>query len=66
MDISYVPYQTTNIAAGLRAARLDVFGRPGDRPDNPNIALLVTDGFPEEDGRGSAFVEAEESRRCYS
>ena len=39
----------TDLAAGLRRARLNVFGRraPADRPDAPNVAVVLTDGRPD-------------------
>ena len=39
---------TTNTAHGLELMRTAVFGRPGDRDDVPNVAVLITDGQPNE------------------
>lgn len=38
----------TDIADGLQTAREQVFGRAGDRPNAPNLAILLTDGVPNE------------------
>ena len=34
----------TNIADGLRVLRTQLFNHNGDRPEAPNIALVITDG----------------------
>ena len=37
----------TNTTGGLRRMRLEIFNRAnGDRPDVPNVAVLITDGVP--------------------
>ncbi len=38
----------TNIAHGFEVALSDVVGKNGDRPDAPNIVILITDGIPNE------------------
>ncbi len=45
----------TNIAAGLRTMRNEVFTRQGDRPNAKNIGIVITDGV--------ANVEAEQVER---
>lgn len=40
----------TNTAAGLRMLREQVFGRNGDRPNFPNIAIVLTDGVSTSQG----------------
>ena len=39
---------TTNLADGMTVARADIFNRDGNRPDVPDIAVIVTDGKPTE------------------
>uniref|UniRef100_A0A914CML1 VWFA domain-containing protein n=1 Tax=Acrobeloides nanus TaxID=290746 RepID=A0A914CML1_9BILA len=34
----------TNISAGMYAATFEVFGGKGDRPDIPNVMIIMTDG----------------------
>ena len=34
----------TNTAAGINDMRTKVFSRPGDRPNVPNVCVLITDG----------------------
>ena len=37
----------TNTTGGLRLMRREIFSRDnGDRPDVPNVAILITDGIP--------------------
>ena len=36
----------TNIADPLQAARTEIFNQPEDRPDAPNVIILLTDGIP--------------------
>ena len=37
----------TNTTGGLRLMRMEIFNRAnGDRPDVPNVAILITDGIP--------------------
>ncbi len=38
----------TNLAEALDLARTDVFGRPGNRPEAKDIAIVITDGIPNE------------------
>ena len=38
----------TNLAEALDLARTDVFGRVGNRPDVKDIAIVITDGIPNE------------------
>jgi Mg-chelatase subunit ChlD len=35
---------STNIAGGIELARTSVFNNPGDRPNVPNVLVLITDG----------------------
>ena len=42
-------YGQTNMAAAFIAARENVFGRNGDRPNVQNIAVIITDGRSEPD-----------------
>lgn len=47
--IRRLPYcdGNTNTTGGLRVTRLEVFSESnGDRPDVPNVCILLTDGFP--------------------
>lgn len=52
----------TNIAQAIRAARTQIFGNPGDRPDVSNVALLITDGESTRESNLTAY-EAELARR---
>lgn len=40
----YYMNSLTNTAAGLRVAHDIIFQPPGDRPDVPNLAVVITDG----------------------
>ena len=42
-------YGETNMAAAFIQARQNVFGRGGDRPSVPNIAVIITDGRSQPD-----------------
>ena len=46
--INNIMYQggKTDIAAALKSVRENVIGRKGDRPEAPNIVILITDGIP--------------------
>ena len=50
----------TNIADALDLSRRELFGgRRGDRPDSPNILILITDGKPnEQEGDTINFANA--------
>ncbi len=49
----------TSTDEALRAARQDVLGRAGDRPDVANLVILITDGIPFPDTRrGASIAEA--------
>ena len=47
----------TNIAHGFEVALADVVGKNGDRPNAPNIVILITDGIPNE-REGDTIPEA--------
>jgi Mg-chelatase subunit ChlD len=50
--IRHIPYcgGNTNTTGGLHIMRTDIFNQQnGDRPDVPNIAILITDGNPTRD-----------------
>jgi len=45
-NIAYIG-GNTNTTGGLRLARTEIFNTAnGDRPDVPNVAILITDGNP--------------------
>ena len=39
------PFGQTNIADGFRVTRNQLLGMSGDRPDVPNVCILITDGL---------------------
>ncbi len=56
--MEYIGGQTSTDEA-LRAARQQVLGRAGDRPDVANLVILITDGIPfPNTRRGPSIAEA--------
>jgi Mg-chelatase subunit ChlD len=49
---------TTNIADGLRITRTQILGQAGDRPNVPNMVVLITDGEANEE-TASTIPEAQ-------